>query len=72
MNKGDRVAAVQRKRKANLNFLPFPLKNTGRLQLADPTEMLNLDLIDKGPSENRSSATRPSADFALASIGKYR
>jgi AraC-like DNA-binding protein len=66
------VATVQQESGANLDFLRFPLKNVGRLHSADPTEMLNLDLIGKGPSENRSSVARPSADFALASIGDIK
>jgi hypothetical protein len=64
------VAAVQPTKKPKLDFLPFPIKNTGRLHSADPTEMLNLDLIDKGARETRSSVMRPSADYALARIRK--
>jgi AraC-like DNA-binding protein len=64
------VGAVQQEQGANLDFLPFPLRNTGRLHSADPTEMLNLDLIGKGHRANQSSVIRPSADFALARIGE--
>ena len=66
------VAAVQPTKKPKLDFLPFPIKNTGRLHSADPTEMLNLDLIDKGARETRSSVMRPSADYALARIRKIK
>ena len=53
----------------NLDFLPFPLKNAGTLQSADPAEMLRLELIGKGHSANQSSVLRPSSDFAIATVG---
>jgi AraC-like DNA-binding protein len=66
------VASVEQGKELKLDFLPFPLKNTGRLHSADPTEMLNLDLIGKGQSKNKSSVRRPSADIALARIGDIK
>ena len=57
-------------RDKRLNTLPFPLKNAGNFSSADPTDMLNLDLIGKGRSANNSSVIQPSADYALAKIGE--
>ena len=60
----------QQRKRTRLDTLPFPLNNAGSLVSADPTDMLNLDLIGKGHSANQSSVIRPSADFALARIGE--
>lgn len=59
-------------RDKRLNALPFPLKNAGNFRSADPTDMLNLDLIGKGRSANNSSVIQPSADYTLAKIGEIK
>lgn len=66
------MEALQTNKAQRLDSLPFPLKNAGRLRSADPTEMLNLDLIGKGHRQNKSSVLRPNSDFALARLGDIK
>ena len=64
--------AILKKQDERLASLPFPLKNVAQVQSADPTEMLNSDLIGKGGSNNKTSVIRPSSEFALGSVGQVR
>ena len=64
--------AILRKQDERLASLPFPLKNVTQVQSADPTEMLDSDLIGKGRSNNKTSVIRPSSEFALGSVGQIR
>lgn len=66
------MAILRNERDERLASLPFPLRHATKVQSADPTEMLNSDLIGNGFRGNNSSVMRPSSDFAHGTIGQIR